>query len=104
MTTMPMGPQRPDASQGETRAEEKTGRAQPTRRGSGSSGRKSSEPRRYMGVRFTERQRDMIKLAADYRREYLHDYIWERIKDYVHQDVAELRRDLNALGPLGDEE
>ena len=57
-----------------------------------------------MGVRFTERQRDMIKLAADYRREYLHDYIWERIKDYVHQDVAELRRELNALGPLGDEE
>ena len=102
MTTMPMGPQRPDASQEEPL--EETGRAQPTRRGSGSSGRKSSEPRRYMGVRFTERQRDMIKLAADYRREYLHDYIWERIKDYVHQDVAELRRELNALGPLGDEE
>ena len=102
MTTMPMGPPRPEGSQEEPR--EETGRAQPTRRGSGAGGRQSSEPRRYMGVRFTERQRDMIKLAADYRREYLHDYIWERIKDYVHQDVAELRRELNALGPLGDEE
>ena len=102
MTTMPMGPRRPEVSPGE-RSEE-TERARPAGRGSGSSGKRPSEPKRYMGVRFTERQRDLIKLAAEYRREYLHDYIWERIKDYVHQDVAELRRELNALGPLGDEE
>ena len=102
MTTMPMGPRRPDASPVEP--PEETGRARPTGRGSGSSGPRRAEPKRYMGVRFTERQRDLIKLAAEYRREYLHDYIWERIKDYVHQDVAELRRELNALGPLGDEE
>ena len=101
MTTMPMGPRRPQAS-----SEERSGDTNRTRagRGSGSSAKGPAEPRRYMGVRFTERQRDLIKLAAEYRREYLHDYIWERIKDYVHQDVAELRRELNALGPLGDEE
>lgn len=102
MTTMPMGPRRPDTSPVEL--PEEAGRARPAGRGSGSSGPRRSEPKRYMGVRFTERQRDLIKLAADYRREYLHDYIWERIKYYVHQDVAELRRELNALGPLGDEE
>ena len=101
MTTMPMGPRRPQASREERPEDTKQTR---TSRGSGSATKGPAEPRRYMGVRFTERQRDLIKLAAGYRREYLHDYIWERIKDYVHQDVAELRRDLNALGPLGDEE
>ena len=101
MTTMPMGPGRQSTSAG--------GRGEPSEpprqgRGSGSAGKRPSEPRRYMGVRFTERQRDLIKMAADYRREYLHDYIWERIQGDVLQDVAELRRELNALGPLGDEE
>ena len=101
MTTMPMGPGRQSASTGE-----RPETTDPPRhgRGSGSAGKRRSEPRRYMGVRFTERQRDLIKMAADYRREYLHDYIWERIQDHVLQDVAELRRELNALGPLGDEE
>ena len=101
MTTMPMGPRRQSASTGERR---ETTDAPLQGRGSGSAGKRPSEPRRYMGVRFTERQRDLIKMAADYRREYLHDYIWERIQDHVLQDVAELRRELNALGPLGDEE
>ena len=100
MTTMPMGPGRRSASTG--RRQETTD-PPPQGRGSGSVGKRRSEPRRYMGVRFTERQRDLIKMAADYRREYLHDYIWERIQDHVLQDVAELRRELNALGPLGDE-
>ena len=102
MTTMPMGPRRPESSPGGR--QEETGQTKPTGRGSGSTGRRAAETKRYMGVRFTERQRDLIKLAAEYRREYLHEYIWERIKDYVHQDVAELRRELNALGPLGDDE
>lgn len=101
MTTMPMGPRRSEDSREGRTADTNQPR---TGRGSGSAAKGPAEPRRYMGVRFTEHQRDLIKLAAEYRREYLHDYIWERIKDYVHQDVAELRRDLNALGPLGDEE
>ena len=101
MTTMPMGPRRQSASTGERR---ETANPPLQGRGSGSAGKGRSEPRRYMGVRFTERQRDLIKMAADYRREYLHDYIWERIQGHVLQDVAELRRELNALGPLGDEE
>ena len=101
MTTMPMGPRSQSASTGERR---ETTDPPLQGRGSGSAGKKRSEPRRYMGVRFTERQRDLIKMAADYRREYLHDYIWERIQGHVLQDVAELRRELNALGPLGDEE
>ena len=101
MTTMPMGPRRQAGSTGERR---ETTDPPLQGRGSGSAGKKRSEPRRYMGVRFTERQRDLIKMAADYRREYLHDYIWERIQGHVLQDVAELRRELNALGPLGDEE
>ena len=101
MTTMPMGPGRQSASTGRRRD---TTDPPPQGRGSGSVGKRRSEPRRYMGVRFTERQRDLIKMAADYRREYLHDYIWEHIQYHVLQDVAELRRELNALGPLGDEE
>ena len=101
MTTMPMGPGRRPPSTGGRR---ETSDPTPQGRGSGSVGKRRSEPRRYMGVRFTERQRDLIKMAADYRREYLHDYIWERIQGHVLQDVAELRRELNALGPLGDEE
>ncbi len=101
MTTMPMGPGRQDTSSNERREE-----VNPPRqgRGSGSGRKRSSEPRRYMGIRFSERQRDLIKMAADYRKEYLHDYIWERIQDYVMKDVAELRRELNALGPLGEED
>lgn len=101
MTTMPMGPGRRPPSTGER---QETPGPTPQGRGSGSVGKSRSEPRRYMGVRFTERQRDLIKMAADYRREYLHDYIWERIQGHVLQDVAELRRELNALGPLGDDE
>ena len=61
MTTMPMGPRRQSASTGERR---ETTDPPLQGRGSGSAGKKRSEPRRYMGVRFTERQRDLIKMAA----------------------------------------
>ena len=69
----------------------------PTGRGSGSAQKKPSEPPRYMGLRFSVKQRNMIKIAAHYRDEPLHQYIWERIKDHVVQDVAEFRGQIDEM-------
>ena len=71
-------------------------RSEGSSRGSGTGMRgRSTEPKKYLGLRYPESFIQRIRLAADSKNMKVGDYIREIIEAQVDDDVAELARRLN---------
>ena len=81
----------PDTGAESRRSQETTRSSGPKMRGN------DREKKRYVGLSYTETQRQQLYLAATHRNKSPGDYIWDIIYDHVQADLAVLQRDLDEL-------